>query len=46
METWFSILQRRVIRYGDFENQDAQKERVEGFIRHRNHFDRHPLRWT
>jgi transposase len=46
VEIWFSILQRRILRYGDFETPDAQKDRVEGFIRHWNRRERHPFRWT
>ena len=46
VEIWFSILQRRILRYGDFETQAAQKDRVDGFIRHWNRFERHPFRWT
>ena len=46
VEIWFSILQRRVLRHGDFKTQTAQKDRVEGFIRHWNRYERHPFRWT
>jgi len=46
VEIWFSILQRRILRYGDFDNPAAQKARVDGFIRHWNRFECHPFRWT
>lgn len=46
IEIWFSILQRRVIRHGDFENPSVQKKRILGFIRHWNRYERHPFRWT
>lgn len=46
VEVWFSILQRRVIKHGDFPTPHAQAERVLGFIRHWNQRERHPFRWT
>lgn len=46
IEVWFSILQRRVIKYGDFANATAQATRVTEFIKHWNLFERHPFRWT
>lgn len=46
VEIWFSILQRRVIKYGDFATPRAQAQRVEGFIAHWNQWERHPFRWT
>lgn len=46
VEIWFSILQRRIIKYGDFASPCAQAQRVLGFIRHWNRRERHPFRWT
>jgi transposase len=46
VEIWFSILQRRVIKHGDFSSPRAQAHRVLGFIRHWNQRERHPFRWT
>lgn len=46
VEIWFSILQRRVIKYGDFSSPQKQAQRVLGFIGHWNRFEGHPFRWT
>ena len=46
VEIWFSILQRRVLRYGDFSVPEQQKFRVEEFIHHWNRNEAHPFRWT
>lgn len=46
VECWFSILQRRVLRYGSFDSQAALGRTVEGFIDHWNTHERHPFRWT
>lgn len=46
IEIWFSLLQRRVLKYGDFATPEAQRQRVEGFIKHWNQRERHPFRWT
>jgi transposase len=46
VEIWFSILQRRVIRHGDFKSAEQQKFKVEGFIAHWNQHESHPFRWT
>lgn len=46
IEIWFSILQRRVLRYGSFENRAALRRDVLGFIRHWNERLAHPFRWT
>ena len=45
VEIWFSILERRVLKLGDFATRRAQADRVEGFIRHWNRQERHPFRW-
>jgi transposase len=46
IEIWFSILQRRIIRHGDFQSRKAQKKQVLDFIKHWNRWERHPFRWT
>jgi transposase len=46
VEIWFSILQRRVLKHGDFPTPQAQRQRVEGFITHWNQWERRPFRWT
>lgn len=45
VEIWFSILQRRVIRYGDFATRAELQARIEGFISHWNRREAHPFRW-
>lgn len=46
IEIWFSILQRRVLKYGSFDTPERLKNAVESFIRHWNRHERHPFRWT
>jgi transposase len=46
VEIWFSILQRRVLRYGSFESVTALAHDVLGFIRHWNRAEARPFRWT
>jgi transposase len=46
VEIWFSILQRRILRYGDFGSTRHQKDDVEAFIGHWNMCEAHPFRWT
>lgn len=46
VEIWFSILQRRVLRYGSFESVNALAHDVLGFIRHWNRAEARPFRWT
>jgi len=46
VEVWFSILQRRVLRYGSFESVAALSHDVLGFVRHWNRVEAHPFRWT
>lgn len=46
VEIWFSILERRVLRYGDFQSLKAMCERIEGFIDYWNEVDGHPFKWT
>jgi transposase len=46
IEIWFSILHRRVLRYGSFASLEEQAARVRGFIGRWNRWERHPFRWT
>ena len=46
IEIWFGILQRRVLRYGEFNNVGELSERIAGFIAHWNVVEAHPFRWT
>jgi len=46
IEIWFGILQRRLLRYGEFNNVGELSARIEGFIEHWNLFEAHPFRWT
>ena len=46
IEIWFGILQRRLLRHGEFNNVDELSERILGFIKHWNLFEAHPFRWT
>jgi transposase len=46
VEIWFSILQRRIIKHGDFATKTVQAQRVLGFIDHWNRVEGHPFRWT
>ena len=46
VEIWFGILQRRVLRYGEFHSVAELSERIEGFIAHWNTLEAHPFRWT
>jgi len=46
IEIWFSILQRRVLRYGEFDGLVAIRARILGFIDHWNEIEGHPFRWT
>ncbi len=45
VEIWFSILQRRVIRYGSFETAERFASEVLAFIRYWNRNEAHPFRW-
>jgi transposase len=46
VEIWFSILHRRVLRYGSFESLTALAHDVLGFVRHWNRAEARPFRWT
>ena len=46
IELWFSILSRRVLRYGSFASAEELVEKVEAFIDQWNEREAHPFRWT
>jgi transposase len=46
VEIWFSILQRRVLRHGSFDDRNMLADRVVGFVVHWNDVEAHPFRWT
>ena len=46
VEIWFSILQRRVLRYGSFKSREQLRDRVLAFIAWWNEEEAHPFRWT
>jgi transposase len=46
VEIWFSILARRVLRYGSFACPSALTHAVHGFISQWNAHEAHPFRWT
>lgn len=45
IEIWFSILQRRLLRYGSFESIADLRKQVLAFIRYWNRFEAHPFNW-
>jgi transposase len=45
VEVWFSILQRRVIRYGSFDCRDRLAREVMAFTRYWNLAEAHPFHW-
>ena len=46
IEIWFSILARRVLKYGSFASAAELRRRVLAFITHWNRSEAHPFRWT
>jgi transposase len=46
IELWFSILSRRILRYGNFRSADDLVEAIRAFIRDWNETEAHPFRWT
>lgn len=46
VELWFSILTRRVLRYGSFATAEDLVEKVQAFIEQWNEREAHPFRWT
>jgi transposase len=46
VELWFSLLSRRILRYGNFASRQQLVEAVERFIQHWNLADAQPFRWT
>lgn len=45
IEIWFSILQRRLLRYGSFDSFMDLRHQVLAFIRYWNRFEAHPFNW-
>jgi hypothetical protein len=45
VESWFAIVQRRVLRHGVFQNVEDLETRVRGFIEYWNTMARRPFRW-
>lgn len=46
IEIWFSILQRRVIRFGNFADVNDLARKLLAFVRRWNRAEAHPFRWT
>ena len=46
VEVWFSILEKRVLKHGDFADVTAATARILGFAEHWNLHSAHPFRWT
>lgn len=46
VEVWFSILQRRLLRYGSFDSPAHLAHQVHWFIAHWNRREAHAFRWT
>lgn len=46
VEIWFSILQRRVLKYADFVSPEQMVRAILGFIAHWNRREAHPFHWT
>ena len=44
VESWFAILQKRILRYGVFDSVEDLQRRVVGFIAHWNTVCSHPFR--
>jgi len=46
VEIWFSILAKRVLKYGSFASKSELRRRVLGFITYWNRAEAHPFRWS
>jgi transposase len=46
VEIWFGILQRRILKHGNFATPEAMVTRLQAFIRYWNEVEAHPFRWT
>ena len=46
VELWFSVLERRFLRRGDFASAAEFTERLRVYLEHYNHAQAHPYRWT
>lgn len=45
IELWFSIVERRLLRYGSFTSNEEQAKQILGFVSHWNDVAGHPFRW-
>lgn len=45
VEVWFSILQRRILKYGSFSSKRELEAAVMSFVVHWNEIERRPFRW-
>ena len=45
IEIWFSILQRRILKHGDFHSVQELASEVDGFMKHWNRNEAHPFHW-
>lgn len=45
IELWFSILQRRVLRFGSFQSVPDLERRLYAFVAYYNRFEARPFRW-
>lgn len=46
IEIWFGILQRRILRYGNFSSLEELDASILGFLGHWNTCEAHPWKWT
>jgi transposase len=46
VEVWFSIVEKRVLKYADFASVTAAAARVVGYVAYWNEHLAHPFRWT
>ncbi len=46
VELWFSILSRRILRYGDYHSPDQLVKGIDSFIDRWNQTEARPFRWT
>lgn len=46
VEVWFSILEKRVLKFADFASVEAAAARIMGYVAYWNQHLAHPFRWT
>ncbi len=46
VEIWFGIVERRLLRYGEFRAIESIRHRILGFVERWNQVEGHPFRWT